>query len=55
MSKMAKVEMIVQTMYNGQLLRAGKVYEVGDDTAQRWQISNIAKVVEDQQNRNSKN
>ncbi|WP_162840604.1 MULTISPECIES: hypothetical protein [Gracilibacillus] len=41
-----KVKMLVQSTYNDELLRAGKTYEVNDDTAQRWQISKIAEIVE---------
>ncbi|MDC3416242.1 hypothetical protein [Aquibacillus salsiterrae] len=42
---MTMVKMIVQTTYNGQLLRAGKEYEVASETAHRWDVSNIAKIV----------
>ena len=34
--------MNVQTMYKGELLRAGKVYEINEETAERWVISGIA-------------
>jgi len=39
---MKKVKMLVQTMYRGELLRAGKVYEVSEETAEKWIISNLA-------------
>lgn len=39
---MTKVRMNVQTAYHGELLRAGKVYEVDDVTAERWIESGIA-------------
>ncbi|MDL4839613.1 hypothetical protein [Aquibacillus rhizosphaerae] len=45
---MTKIKMLVQTTYNGNLLRQGKEYEVADDTAQRWHISNIAEIIEHQ-------
>jgi len=38
--------MLVQTMYRGELLRAGKVYEVNEDTAKKWIISKIAEEAE---------
>ncbi|GAB2555472.1 hypothetical protein [Gracilibacillus alcaliphilus] len=44
---MAKVKMLVQSTYNKELLRAGKIYEVNDETAQRWQVSKIAEMVEE--------
>ncbi len=44
---MIKVKMNVQTMYKGELLRAGKIYTVSDETAERWIISKIAEKVED--------
>jgi len=44
---MKKVKMLVQTMYRGELLRAGKVYEVSEETAEKWIISNLAEDVED--------
>lgn len=46
---MAKVKMLVQTTYNKQLLRKGKVYEVADDTAARWEISRIAELADNEQ------
>lgn len=42
-----KVKMLVQTMYRGELLRAGKVYEVSEETANKWIVSKIAEKVED--------
>ncbi|MFD2044891.1 hypothetical protein ACFSTA_14500 [Ornithinibacillus salinisoli] len=45
---MVKVKMNVQTAYHGELLRAGKVYEIDEKTAKRWITSKIAEeVVED--------
>ena len=41
-NRMMKVNMNVQTMYKGDLFRAGKVYEVNSETAERWIISGIA-------------
>lgn len=41
-SLMQKVKMNVQTAYHGSLLRVGKVYEVDEETAQRWIESKIA-------------
>ena len=48
--KMLKVKMRVQTSYNGELLRAGKVYEVPEDTAKRWHQSRLAIIVEEENN-----
>ncbi|WP_171038090.1 hypothetical protein [Aquibacillus sediminis] len=45
---MLKVQMIVQTTYNGKILRKGKEYEVNESTARRWDASKIAKIVEEQ-------
>ncbi|WP_170287585.1 hypothetical protein [Aquibacillus halophilus] len=42
---MLKVKMIVQTNYNGQLLREGKEYLIPKETAERWHVSNIAKLL----------
>lgn len=39
--------MNVQTMYRGELLRAGKIYTVSKETAERWTISKLAEKVED--------
>lgn len=45
---MMKVKLNVQTMYKGELLRAGKVYEINKETAEKWVISHLAsKVIED--------
>lgn len=37
-----KVKMNVQTAYHGELLRAGKEYEIDEETAKRWIISKLA-------------
>ena len=37
-----KVKMNVQTMYHGDLLRKGKVYDIEENTAKRWIASKIA-------------
>jgi len=47
---MAKVKMLVQSTYNKELLRAGKIYEVNDETAKRWEISGIAESIEENDN-----
>jgi len=44
---MVKVKMNVQTMYRGELLRTGKIYEISEETAERWVISRLAEKVED--------
>ena len=45
---MIKIKMNVQTAYHGDLLRAGKVYEIDETTAKRWIASKIAeKAVQD--------
>ncbi|MUV39010.1 hypothetical protein JNUCC1_02882 [Lentibacillus sp. JNUCC-1] len=44
---MVKVKMNVQTAYHGDLLRAGKVYEVDEDTAQRWLAAKLAEEATD--------
>lgn len=44
---MVKVKMNVQTMYRGELLRAGKTYTVSEETAERWIISKLAEKVEE--------
>lgn len=44
---MQKVKMNVQTAYHGDLLRAGKVYEVDEATAKRWIDSKIADAAEE--------
>lgn len=43
---MIKIKMNVQTMYKGELLRAGKIYEINEKTAEKWIIINIASRVE---------
>ncbi len=43
---MIRIKMNVQTMYKGELLRAGKIYEINEKTAEKWIISNIASRVE---------
>lgn len=43
---MLKVKMNVQTAFHGELLRAGKVYEIDDDIAKRWIASKIAEKVD---------
>ncbi len=45
--QMTKVKMNVQTAYHGDLLRAGKVYEVDEETAKRWIASKIATLAEE--------
>lgn len=42
-----KVKMNVQTAYHGDLLRAGKIYEIDEATAKRWVASKIAVTVEE--------
>lgn len=37
-----KLKMNVQTAYHGDLLRAGKEYEIDEATAKRWIASKIA-------------
>ncbi|MBO1004857.1 hypothetical protein [Pseudogracilibacillus auburnensis] len=44
-----KVKMNIQTMYRGELLRAGKIYTVSEETAERWIISKIAEKVNDKE------
>lgn len=41
-----KVKMLVQTMFRGDLLRAGKVYDIPEETAKKWLISKIAEEVD---------
>lgn len=36
-------------MYQGELLRAGKVYEINEATAIRWIVSNLASEVTSKQ------
>ncbi|GGB37274.1 hypothetical protein GCM10011409_13360 [Lentibacillus populi] len=45
---MIKVKMNVQTAYHGDLLRAGKEYEIDEETAKRWVASKIAETVDDE-------
>ncbi|GAA0590141.1 hypothetical protein GCM10009001_02620 [Virgibacillus siamensis] len=42
-----KIKMNVQTAFHGDLLRAGKIYEIDEDTAKRWLASKIAVRAED--------
>lgn len=44
-----KIKMLVQTMYRGELLRAGKVYEINEETAQKWLVSKMAEEVNEEQ------
>ncbi len=46
-TKLVKVKMLVQSTYNGQLLREGKVYDIAKETAERWQLSKIAEIVQE--------
>lgn len=46
---MIKVRMNVQTAYHGNLLRAGKEYEIDEDTAERWIDSKIAAAVDEEE------
>lgn len=48
MKEQLKVKMNVQTMYRAELLRAGKVYTINKDTAERWIISGLADRVEEE-------
>ena len=45
---MIKIKLNVQTMYKGELLRAGKIYDINKETAEKWIISNLATEVRDQ-------
>jgi len=45
---MVQVKMNVQTAFHGDLLRAGKVYEVDEATAERWIKSRIAEKAEEE-------
>jgi len=45
---MVKVKMNVQTAFHGDLLRAGKVYEVDEETAKRWIASKLAEEAEEE-------
>lgn len=48
---MMKVKLNVQTMYRGELLRAGKVYTVTKETAERWIASKLAEKVEESEDK----
>ncbi|MFC3039607.1 hypothetical protein ACFOGI_05030 [Virgibacillus xinjiangensis] len=43
-----KVKMNVQTAYHGQLLRAGKTYDIEESVAERWIASKIAEKAEEE-------
>ncbi|WP_217589360.1 hypothetical protein [Lentibacillus saliphilus] len=45
---MIKVKMNVQTAYHGDLLRAGKVYEIDEATAKKWITSKLAEEVNEE-------
>lgn len=44
---MMKIKMNVQTMYKGELLRVGKIYEINKQTAEKWIKSKLATKVEE--------
>ncbi|GIO23836.1 hypothetical protein [Oceanobacillus sp. J11TS1] len=44
-----KVKMNVQTAYHGELLRAGKEYEIDEETAKRWIASRLAEEAEEKE------
>ncbi len=44
---MVKVKMNVQTSYHGELLRAGKIYEIEKEIANRWIASKLAEKAEE--------
>ncbi|WP_371069170.1 hypothetical protein [Sediminibacillus sp. JSM 1682029] len=46
---MVSVKMKVQTAFHGELFRAGKTYEVDENTAKRWESSNIAEIIRQEQ------
>lgn len=46
---MMMVKMNVQTAYHGELLRAGKVYEIDEETAKRWIASRLAEKAEEKE------
>ena len=50
---MTKVRMLVQTTYQKELLRKGKIYDIADETAKRWKISRIAEIVSDETSDNT--
>jgi len=52
---MIKVKLNVQTMYKGELLRAGKVYEINKATAKRWIASKLAEEVKEEHGSTSTN
>lgn len=43
-----RIKMNVQTAYHGDLLRAGKSYEIDESTAKRWLASKIATEASDE-------
>lgn len=43
---MVKIKMLVQTTYHGELLRAGKEYQIEHAIARRWIESGIAEQVD---------
>ncbi|MEW9676035.1 hypothetical protein ABRT01_07605 [Lentibacillus sp. L22] len=43
-----RVKMNVQTAYHGDLLRAGKEYDIDEEIAKRWIASKIAEPVDDE-------
>lgn len=45
-----KVKMNVQTAYHGELLRAGKEYEIDEETAKRWIASKLAEKADKKEN-----
>ncbi|WP_205520054.1 hypothetical protein [Virgibacillus doumboii] len=50
---MLKVKMNVQTAYHGDLLRAGKIYEIDETTAKRWIASKLAEEVNEADNQSN--
>lgn len=48
MDEKIRVKLNVQTMYKAELLRAGKVYEINKETAERWIISGLAEKADDE-------
>lgn len=44
---MIKVKLNVQTMYKGELLRAGNIYDINKKTAEKWIASNLAAEVDE--------
>ncbi|WP_226034796.1 hypothetical protein [Aquibacillus saliphilus] len=45
---MLKVKMLVQTSYNGDILREGKEYLIPKKTAERWHASRLAKILNEE-------